>query len=130
MSAVIAIFIAATEALAEIVVIVTLVYVVTAITIVRVLIAITLFKVGPVAILPVCLSRSKALLVAVVHGLTKQVCAVLIRLVVAAATKVSIIRRRIGVIRVVASRLLQANLLQAQHVLLLITVLRHAILLL
>src|SRR6185369_690762 len=125
-----AVFIAATEAFAEIVVVVSLIYVVTAITVVRILIAIALLIVGLIAILPVRLPRAKALLVAVVDGLSKHVCAVLIGFVVAAATRVPVVRRRVGVVRVVATRLLIANLLPAQDVLLLITILVHASLLL
>jgi hypothetical protein len=49
------------------------------------------------AILPVCLSSAEAFLVAVVYGLPEQVCAIFIRLVVAAATVVAIARSRVVV---------------------------------
>ncbi len=129
MPAVIAVFITAAEALAEVVAVVALVYVVATISVVRVLISIRVLIAGLPAILPVRLSRAKALRVAVVDGLPKQVRPVLIRLVVVAATRVPIIRGRVEVliaIVVVAARVLNTNLPQPRDVLLLIAVLRRA----
>ena len=78
-AAVVPIFIAAPEALAEVVVVITLIYVVSAIAVARVLIRIGVLVAGVIAILPVCLPRAKSLLIPVVDGLTEQVGAVLIR---------------------------------------------------
>ena len=64
-----AIFITALEALAEVVVVVFLGYIIPVITVVRVLIGIRVLIVGAPAILAVCLSGEKALLIPVVHGL-------------------------------------------------------------
>lgn len=96
-AAVMAIFIAATEALAEVVVVLVLVYVKAIIAVVRVLIGIrVLIAVAP-TILPVCLSGAEALLIAIVYGLLEQICSVLIRFVVPAATIVTIVRSRVEV---------------------------------
>ena len=97
MAAVVAIFIAATEAFAEVVVVVVPVHVIAAIAVVRILIGIAVSVVRSPAILPVCLSSAEALLIAVVDGLPEQICAVLIRLVVPAAARVPIARRRVEV---------------------------------
>jgi hypothetical protein len=121
------------EALAEVVVVVALVYVVTAIAVVRILVAIRVPIVGLPPILPVCLSRTKALLIAVVDGLPEHVRAILIGLIVRAASRVSIIRRRVEVrilIGSVDARVLNAELLLARPVLLLIAILRRTSLLL
>lgn len=102
-AAVESIFIAATKALAKVVVVVALVHIITTIAVVRVLVGIRALIAGVPAILPVCLPRTEAFPIAIVHGLPEQICAVLIRLVVAAATIVTIGRRRIvvGIIVVV-----------------------------
>ena len=94
---VVAIFIAATETLAKIVVVVVLGYVITVIAVVRVLIGKRVLVVGSPAILPVCLSGAEAFLITVVHGPPKHICTVLIRFVVAAATVVTITGSRIEV---------------------------------
>jgi hypothetical protein len=49
------------------------------------------------AILPVRFSSAEALFVTVVHGLTQQVCAVLIRLVVPMTSMVTIDRSRVEI---------------------------------
>jgi hypothetical protein len=91
-AAAVSVFVAALEALAEIVVIVVLGQIVATVAVVRVPVGIRVAVVGMPAILPVCLSSGEAFLVAIVHGLPEQVCAILIRLVVAAATIVAIAR--------------------------------------
>src|ERR1700737_52744 len=96
-AAVVAVVIAATEALTKIVVVVVLVYIIATIAVIRVLIGIRVLIVGTPAILPVCLSGAEAFLVTVVHTLPEQIRAVLIRLVVAAATIVTIVRSRVEV---------------------------------
>jgi len=110
---VVAICIAATETLAKVVVVVVLGYIITTIAEVRVLIGIRVFVVVTPAILPVCLSGQEALLITVVHGLAKQICAVLIRLVVAAATVVTIVPTRVEVwiIVVIVALVLEAHVL-------------------
>lgn len=96
-AAVVAIFVATTEALAKVVVIVVPVYVITVIAVVGVLIGITVSVVGTPPILAVCLSGPEAFLVTVVNGLAQKICAVLISLVVATATMVTIDRSRVEV---------------------------------
>ena len=86
-------------------------------------------------ILAVRRSGLEAFLVPVVHGLAEQVGAVLIGLVVAAATMVAIDRSRVEVriaiiIRVMVVLQKYLLLLQAPHVLFLYPVLRHTPLLL
>ena len=82
-------------------------------------------------ILAVCLSGAEAFRITVVHTLSEQIGAVLIRLVKGAATIVAIVGRgleeRIGIVVVVPCALL---LTQARQILLLKPVLRHALLLL
>src|ERR1700693_172600 len=92
MAAAVAIAIAATESLAEIIVVVFLGYIITTIAVVRVLIGIRVLVVGAPAILPVRLSGEKAFLIAVVYCLPEHIGAVLIGLVVLAATVVAIVR--------------------------------------
>jgi len=96
-AAAVSILIAATEALAKIVVVVVLGEIVATIAIVRIPISIRALVIGTLVILAVCLTGAEAFLVAVVHGLPKQVCAILIRLVVGAATIVTIARSRLVV---------------------------------
>jgi len=110
---VVAIFIAATETLAKVVVVVVLGYIITVIAVVRVLIGIRVLIAGGPAILPVCLSGTEAFLITVVHGLPKQICAVFIRLVVAAATVVTIIGSRVEVriIVVIVALVLETHVL-------------------
>ena len=96
-AAAVSILIAATEALAKIVVVVVLGEIVATIAIVRIPISIRALVIGTLVILAVCLTGAEAFLVAVVHGLPKQVCAILIRLVVGAATIVTIARSRVVV---------------------------------
>ena len=131
---VIAIFIAATETLAKVIVVFALGYIITIIAVVRVLIGIRVLVVVTPAILPVSLSGQEALLITVVHGLPKQIGAVLIRLIIAAATVVTIVRSRveIWIIVEIVVLILETRVLltQVPHILLLITVLRHASLLL
>ena len=97
MPAVIAVFITAAEAFAEVVVVVCLIDIITVIAVVRVLIGVRVLVVGTPAILPVCLSSEEALLVTVVYGPPELIGAVLIGVVVAAAPVVTIIRRRVEV---------------------------------
>src|ERR1051325_11904042 len=114
MTAVVAILIAATEALAEVIVVVIPLYVIAIIPVIRILIGIRVPVVGCPAILSVCLSSTKTLLIAVVHGLPERLCAVLIRLVVAAFARGPIARGRVEVwivTVVVATLILETNLL-------------------
>ena len=92
MAAVVAVFIAATEALPEVVVVVITVYIEAVIAVIGILIGIRVPVVRSPAILPVRLSSVKTLLIAVVHSSPEQVCAVLIGLVVATSPTVSIAR--------------------------------------
>ena len=80
------IFIATTEALAEVIVVFVLLYITAAVAVVRVLIGIRALIVGTPPILPVCLSGGEAFLIPIVHSLPEQIRAVLIRLVVGAGT--------------------------------------------
>ena len=87
------------------------------------------------AILPVRFSSMEALLVTIVHGLTQQVCTILICLVVSATAMVTIDRSRVEIritIVIVVAVATYAHLLLAYplYVVLLITVLRRAVLLL
>jgi len=97
MTAIVAIFVAATEALAEVIVVIIPLYVIAIITVVGILIGVRVLVVGLPAILPVCLSSTKAFLIAVVHGPPERLCAVLIRLVVAATARVPITWGRVEV---------------------------------
>ncbi len=96
-AAVVAVLITALEALAEVVVVGALGYVITTIAVVRVLIGIRALVVRAPAVLAVCLSGKEALLVPIVHGLSKHVGAVLIGLVVLPAAPVAIVRSRVEV---------------------------------
>ncbi len=134
-AAVVAVLITASEAFAEVVVVLVSVYVVASVAVVRVLVRIGIPIVAAPAILAVCLSGTEALFITVVNGLAEQICAVLIRLVVPAAAIVSIARSRIEIriaIVIVVARLLNAKLLLTQtlQITLLITVLRQPSLLL
>ena len=134
-AAVIAIFIAATEALAEVVAVVVPLYVEATISVVPILIGIRIQVIERPAILPVCLSSPETLLIAIVHGLPEHDGAVLIRLVVAASTRVPIAWRRVEVgitAVVVVGCVLDTQLLltEARDVLLLKIVLRRTLLLL
>lgn len=96
-SSVVTIFIAATEALAEVVVVVVLAYIVAAIAIVCVPIDKRASVVGMPAISMVSPSGSKAFLITVSHGLLQQPDPVLIRFVIGAATMVTIVRGSVEV---------------------------------
>ncbi len=96
-AAVESVFVAVTKALPKIVVVLVLVDVIARVAIVRVLIGERVLVVGTPAILPVRFSSAEALLVTVVHGLTQQVCAVLIRLVVSVTAMVTIDRSRVEI---------------------------------
>ena len=129
------VFVAVPKALPKIVVVLVLVDVVARVAKVRVLIGERAPVVGLPAILPVRLSSAEALLVTVVHGLTQQVCTVLIRLVVSATAMVTIDRSRVEIrimIVIVVAVVTYAYLLLAYplYVVLLITVLRRTVLLL
>ena len=133
--AVVAILIAATESLAKVVVVIVPLYVVAVVAVVRILIGIRASVVGTPVVLAVCRSCLEALLVTVVHSLAEQICAVLIRLVVAAAPMVTIDRRRVEVgivivigVTVVLEKYLLLTL--ALQIVLLKAVLRHTLLLL
>ena len=97
MAAVESVFVAVTKALPKIVVVLVLVDVIARVAIVRVLIGERALVVGMPAILPVRFSGAEALLVTVVHGLTQQVCAILIRFVVSVTAMVTIDRRRVEI---------------------------------
>ena len=114
---VVPILIAAAETLAEVKIVVGWVYVIAGITVVSVLVRVrVLVAKGPV-ILPVRLSGAKAFLVPIVHGFPKEIRAISIRLVVAAATEVPIARCGVE-IRVtdvvIVARILHADLLLSQ----------------
>src|SRR6202040_3063384 len=100
----------------------------------RVLVGIALPVVGTPTIFTVGRPGAEAFLVTVVHRLPKQVCAVLIRLIVSAAAIVAINRRgiEIGIVVKVVTLFPKSPVLvpQTLQILLLETVLRHAPLLL
>jgi hypothetical protein len=130
-----AVLIAATEALAKVVVVVDSVYVIAVVTVVCVLIGIQVLVAAAPSILPVCLCGQEALLVTEVHGLPQDIRAVLICVVGAAATAVAIDRSRVEVriavvigVAVILERL--ALLTEAGLIVLLKAVLRRAPLLL
>src|SRR5450759_2089585 len=132
-AAVIAIFIAATEALAEVVAVVVPLYVEATISVVPILIGIRIPVIERPAIVPVCLSSPETLLIAIVHGLPEHDGAVLIRLVISASTRVPIAWRRVEVgvtAVVVVGCVLDTQLLltEARDVLLLKIVLRQTLL--
>ena len=134
-AAVIAILIASTESLAEVIVVVVSLNVITVVAVVRVLIAVRTPVIGTPAIFAVCRSGVKSFLVTVVHRLAKRVRAILIRLVVVAATLVAIDRSCVEVrisivigVPVILEKYLL--LLQASHILFLNLVLRPTPLLL
>ena len=129
------VFVAVTKALPKIVVVLVLVDVIARVAIVRVLIGERALVVGSPAILSVRFSCTEPLLVTIVHGLTQQVCAVLIRFVVSVAAMVTIDRSRVEIrimIVIVVAVATYAYLLLAYplYVVLLITVLRRTVLLL
>ena len=95
--AVVAIFIATTEALAEVIVIIVLGNVIATIPVVRVLIGIGVLVVGAPPILTIGISGEEALFITVIYGFPKHIRAVLIGFVVAATAVVTIIRRRVKV---------------------------------
>ena len=129
--AVVAILIAATESLAEVVVVVTLIYVVAVVPVVRVLIGVRILVVGAPPILAVCASGEKALLVTVINGLAEKISPVLIRLEVIAATMITktrsrvVVRITIVIVVVVLEKYLL--LVRALQILLLKTVLRRTL---
>ena len=96
-AAVESVFVAVTKALPKIVVVLALVDVIARVAIVRVLIGERALVVGLPAILSIRFSCAEALLVTVVHGLTQQVCAVLIRFVVSGTAMVTVDRSRIEI---------------------------------
>ena len=134
-AAVESVLVAVTKALPKIVAVLLLVDVIARVAIVRVLVGERAPVVGMPAILPVSFSSAEALLVTVVHGLTQQVCAVLIRFVVSVTAMVTIDRSRVKIritIVIVVAVATYAYLLLAYplYVVLLITVLRRTVLLL
>lgn len=104
----ITIFVPALEALTEVVVVVSLVDVVSVIAVVCVLIGVGVLVVGAPAVFAVRLSCQKSLLIAIVDALAKQVCSVLIHLVVAAAAQITIAGSGVvsGIVVVVAVALI------------------------
>ena len=121
------------EALAEVVVVVELVYIRTIIAVVRVLIGVRALVIRRPPVLSVGLPGHDALLIAVVHGALEEIDTVLVRFVVRAAAIVAVgVRRGVVGIVVVVPALPHARLLLAQvgDVLLLDPVLRQAALLL
>jgi hypothetical protein len=131
----VAVFIAATEALAEVVVVVVPIDVEATVTVVGILIGKGALVVGPRAILPIGLPGAMALVITVVHGLPEQIHAVSIGLVGLAPTRVPIVRGRgeVGIAAIGGGRLTlgrQLLLVEARHVLLLNGVLRPTVLLL
>jgi hypothetical protein len=131
---VVAILIAAAEALAEIIVIVRLIHVVAGVAEIRVLISVTVPVIGTPMVCAVGGPGPKALLVAVIHRLPQHVRSVLIDLVVRAAAAVAInrggIEVRIVVVIVMFVAEAQLLLTLALEIVLLKTVLGHAPLLL
>ena len=91
-TAVVAVLIAATESLAEVVVVIVPVDIKAIVAEVRVLIGVRVLVVGMPPVLAVCLSGPEAFAVAVVHCLPQHIGAVLIDLVVVAAALVPINR--------------------------------------
>jgi hypothetical protein len=98
--AVVAVFVAATEAFAEVVLVLRQINVVTVVPDAGVLIPETLLIAVPPTILTVRLACTNAFFVTIPHRLPKQICGVLVSLVVSPAAIVAILRRRIAVLPV------------------------------
>jgi hypothetical protein len=134
-STVVAIFVAATKTLPEIVVVVVPFYVIAVITVVRVPISVRVSVVVTPAILAVCPPCPETFLITIVNGLAKIIRAVLVGLVVVARTTITIgwsrIEIRIAVV-IGVTIILKKYLLLAQvlEILPLDPILRHALLLL
>ena len=96
-AAVVAVFIAATKSLAEIILVFILVHVIAIIAIACILIGIRVSVVRSPPVLLVCLAGMEAFLIAIVHGLSEYICTVLIRFVAPAATIVTIRWSRVEV---------------------------------
>jgi hypothetical protein len=115
--AAVAVFVPATETLAEVVVVVVRVHVVTVVPVVRILIGKGVLVARTPAILAICVSGPVAFLVPVVHGLTEKIRAVLIRRVEDAGPIVAIDRsgEEVRIARVVGvAVVLEEDLLLAQ----------------
>ena len=120
--------IAAIEAFAEVVAVLIQINVITIVTVGCILIGVRIFIAEARTILSVGLSGANASLIAVVHSLPEHIGAILIRLVVSTATRVTIVRSRIFV----GARVLEIYLVltQALQILLLKTQVRLTLLLL
>jgi hypothetical protein len=94
---VVAVFIATTEALSKVVVIIAPVHVVSVVPIVRILVGIRVSEIGTPAILAICFSGPVALFITIINGLAEKIRSVLIRLVVAAASPVTIFWNRVEI---------------------------------
>jgi hypothetical protein len=104
--AVVAVFVAATEAFAEVVLVLGEINVVTVISHAGVLIPETLLVAVSPTILTVRLAGANTFFVTISHCLPKQICRVLVCLVVSPATIVAILRRRIAVLPVLPAILI------------------------
>jgi hypothetical protein len=129
-----AVFVASTEALPKVVVVVGPLNVIAVVAEVGVLIGVAVLVAETPMILSVGLASPEAFLIAVVHGLSKKIGAVLIRLVVTAATIVAIARHgdeeRIVIVVGVMVVEIHLLLMQPPQIVLVETVLRRAFLLL
>ena len=133
-TAVISVFIAMAEPLAEVVVVSGLIFVIPVVTEIGVLVGIAVTIVVVPSVFPIGSAGFKALLVAVIHRPPQQVCAILVYLVIRPGPVVSINRRRIevGIGIVIKSRLAETILLLAEalQIISLKTILGHSALLL
>jgi hypothetical protein len=117
------IFVPATETFTEVVLVLRKINVVSVVPVARILIPeVILIAVSP-SIFTIRLSSTNTLFVTIPHGLPKQICAVLVRLVVSATSIVAILRRSVAVLPVLEAILILSYSIQ---IALLITQLRNA----
>ena len=131
---VVAVLVAAPEALTEVIPVILGIYVVSVVAVGRVLERVTVIVVRSPTVLTVCLSGTKTFLIAVIYGLAQGVSAVLIDLVIGAAAMVAIYRGcvEVGIVIVVVPLLAKTPILVTEmlQILLLEAILRHPPLLL
>jgi len=133
-AAVVAVFIAATKALTEVIVVVAPVYVITTVAVVCVLVGIRVFVIRTPMVFPVGLAGAETFIVAIVHRLPQRLRAVFVRFIVLAAAIVSIGRRRVKIrVTIVIEAIVPEMDLLLPYALLILflkTILRQALLLL
>ena len=109
-AAVVTVFITAAETLTEVILILVQIDVVTVISVARILIRVSFFRIEAPAVFTVGLTRVETFAVTIVNRALQHLRAVLVRLVVAAATAIAIVVRAV----IVVTPLLQSQLILAQ----------------